>query len=209
LIELGFRSSKSDTSLFIYSKNGVTIFMLIYVDDIIVTSSSPDAVTALLKDLRTDFALKDLRELSYFLGIEVSPRQGGVVLSQGKYASDLLNKVGMIKCKISPTPLSATEKLSREDGTLLSVEDATRYRSIVGGLQYLTLTRPDLAFSVNKVCQFLHAPTTVHWSAVKRILRYVKGSMDIGLYIRRSGSKLVSAFSDADWAGNVDDRRST
>jgi histone deacetylase 1/2 len=166
-------------------------------------------VTALLKDLRTDFALKDLRELSYFLGIEVSPRQGGVVLSQGKYASDLLNKVGMIKCKISPTPLSATEKLSREDGTLLSVEDATRYRSIVGGLQYLTLTRPDLAFSVNKVCQFLHAPTTVHWSAVKRILRYVKGSMDIGLYIRRSGSKLVSAFSDADWAGNVDDRRST
>jgi histone deacetylase 1/2 len=183
--------------------------MLIYVDDIIVTSSSPDAVTALLKDLRTDFALKDLGELSYFLGIEVSPRQGGIVLSQGKYASDLLNKVGMIKCKISPTPLSATEKLSREDGTLLSVEDATRYRSIVGGLQYLTLTRPDLAFSVNKVCQFLHAPTTVHWSAVKRILRYVKGSMDIGLYIRRSGSKLVSAFSDADWAGNVDDRRST
>jgi hypothetical protein len=140
LIELGFRSSKSDTSLFIYSKNGVTIFMLIYVDDIIVTSSSPDAVTALLKDLRTDFALKDLRELSYFLGIEVSPRQGGVVLSQGKYASDLLNKVGMIKCKISPTPLSATEKLSREDGTLLSAKDATRYRSIVGGLQYLTLT---------------------------------------------------------------------
>jgi histone deacetylase 1/2 len=140
LIELGFRSSKSDTSLFIYSKNGVTIFMLIYVDAIIVTSSSPDAVTELLKDLRTDFALKDLGELSYFLGIEVSPRQGGIVLSQGKYGSDLLNRVGMIKCKISPTPLSATEKLSREDGTLLSAKDATRYRSIVGGLQYLTLT---------------------------------------------------------------------
>jgi hypothetical protein len=101
LIELGFKPSKSDTSLFIYSRNGVTIFMLIYVDDIIVTSSSPDAVTTLLKDLRTDFALKDLGELSYFVGIEVNPRQGGIVLSQGKYASDLLNKVGMIKCKTS------------------------------------------------------------------------------------------------------------
>jgi histone deacetylase 1/2 len=99
--------------------------------------------------------------------------------------------------------------LSREDGTPLAVGDATRYRSIVGGLQYLTLMRPDLAFSVNKVCQFLHAPTTAHWSAVKRILRYVKGSMNIGLYISKSDSKLVSAFSDADWAGDTDDRRST
>jgi histone deacetylase 1/2 len=115
----------------------------------------------------------------------------------------------MSKCKSSPTPLSATEKLSREDGVLLASGDATRYRSIVGGLQYLTLTRPDLAFSVNKVCQFLHAPTTVHWSAVKRILRYVKGTMNTGLYIRKSNSRRVSAFSDADWAGNVDDRRST
>jgi histone deacetylase 1/2 len=100
-------------------------------------------------------------------------------------------------------------KLSREDGTLLAAGDATRYRSIVGGLQYLTLTRPDLAFSVNKVCQFLHMPTTAHWSAVKRILRYVKGAMDVGLYIRKSNSRLVSAFSDADWVGSVDDRRST
>jgi histone deacetylase 1/2 len=209
LLELSFKSSKSDTSLFIYSKNGVTIFMLIYVDDIIVTSSCQDAVTTLLKDLRADFALKDLGNLSYFLGIEVNSRQGGIVLSQEKYASDLLHKVGMFKCKASPTPLLASEKLSREDGTPLAVGDATRYRSIVGGLQYLTLMRPDLAFSVNKVCQFLHAPTTAHWSAVKRILRYVKGSMNIGLYISKSDSKLVSAFSDADWAGDTDDRRST
>jgi histone deacetylase 1/2 len=199
LIQLGFKPSRSDTSLFIYSRNGVTIFMLIYVDDIIVTSSSPEAVTALLEDLRTDFALKDLGNLSYFLGIEVNAKQGGIVLSQEKYASDLLSKVGMSKCKSSPTPLSATEKLSREDGVLLASGDATRYRSIVGGLQYLTLTRPDLAFSVNKVCQFLHAPTTIHWSAVKRILRYVNGTMNTGLYIRKSNSRRVSAFSDADW----------
>jgi len=80
---------------------------------------------------------------------------------------------------------------------------------VVGALQYLTLTRPDISFAVNKVCQYLHAPTTIHWSAVKRILRYVSGTIKLGLKIKRSNSTLVSAFSDADWAGCVDDRRST
>ena len=94
-------------------------------------------------------------------------------------------------------------------GKKLGTNDSTKYRSLVGALQYLTLTRRDIAFAVNKVCQFLHAPTTVHWSAVKRILRYVKGTTNLGLQIRRSRTMLVSSFSDADWAGCVDDRRST
>ena len=91
----------------------------------------------------------------------------------------------------------------------MGVEDPTRYRSIVGALQYLTLTRPHLSFSVNKVCQFLHSPTTVHREVVKRILRYVKGTIGLGLRFKKSNSMLVSAFSDADWAGCPDDRRST
>jgi histone deacetylase 1/2 len=115
----------------------------------------------------------------------------------------------MTKCKTSSTPIVATEKLSKTDGDLLSPEDATRYRSIVGALQYLTLTRPDLAFAVKKVCQYLHSPTTLHWTAVKRILRYVRGTSDVGLKITRSPSMLLSGFSDADWAGDIDDRRST
>jgi histone deacetylase 1/2 len=108
-----------------------------------------------------------------------------------------------------PKPLPATEKLSRFDGNPLGVEDSTRYRSIVGALQYLTLTRPDLGFSVNKVCQFLHAPTSTHWTSVKRILRYVKSTINIGLTIPKSNSLCMSAFSDADWVGSVDDRCST
>jgi histone deacetylase 1/2 len=95
------------------------------------------------------------------------------------------------------------------EGDPLGPDDSTRYRSIVGALQYLTLTRPDIAFSVNKVCQYLHSPTTVHWTAVKRILRYIKGTVSLGLSFKRSFSTLVSAFSDADWAGCVDDRGST
>jgi histone deacetylase 1/2 len=115
----------------------------------------------------------------------------------------------MNKAKAVDTPLSASEKLSITDGISLGPKDSTNYRSVVGALQYLTLTRPDISFAVNKVCQFLHAPTSVHWSAVKRILRYVRGTIDFGLKIKHSQSTMVSAFSDADWAGCVDDRRST
>jgi histone deacetylase 1/2 len=209
LQELGFLASKADTSLFIYNKSGITIYVLVYVDDIIVTSSSNKAITALLQDLGSAFALKDLGDLHYFLGIEVKRMNHGIVLTQEKYALELVNRVGLKGCKTLPTPLSASEKLSISEGDPLGPDDGTRYRSIVGALQYLTLTRPDIAFSVNKVCQFLHAPTTVHWSAVKRILRYVSGTVSLGLTFRRSSSTLVSAFSDADWAGCVDDRKST
>jgi histone deacetylase 1/2 len=166
LQELGFLASKADTSLFIYNKSGITIFVLVYVDDIIVTSSSNKAIASLLKDLSSAFALKDLGDLHYFLGIEVRKLNDGIVLTQEKYASDLLTRVGMKDAKIAPTPLSSSEKLSAFEGDALGPDDGTRYRSIVGGLQYLTLTRPDIAFSVNKVCQYLHAPTTVHWTAV-------------------------------------------
>ena len=196
-------------SLFIYSKSNVTIYMLIYVDDIIVTSSSQDAIAALLLDLKKEFALKDLGELNYFLGIEVTRGEHGLVLSQEKYAKEILSRVGMNNCKPCATPLSSTEKLSCFEGIALGSEDGTKYRSIVGALQYLTLTRPDLSYSVNKVCQFLHAPTTNHWTAVKRILRYIKHTIDWGFRIRKSNTTLASAFSDADWAGSVDDRRST
>ena len=185
------------------------MYILIYVDDIIVASSSPEGTKVLLQALRSDFALKDLGELHYFLGIEVSKVRDGIVLSQAKYANDVLKRTGMQQCKPASTPMSASEKLSAYEGTPVSAEGSTRYRSIVGALQYLTLTRPDISFAVNKVCQYLHAPTTVHWTAVKRILRYLKNTTRLGIRIARLPSSLVSGFSDVDWAGDVDDRRST
>jgi histone deacetylase 1/2 len=168
------------------------------VDDIIVASSSDAATATLLKDLQADFALKDLGDLHYFLGIEVKKVCNGILLTQQKYTSDLLNRVGMESCKPMNTPMSSIDKLSVYDGDPLGPKDITEYRSIVGALQYLTLTRPDISFAVNKVCQFLHKPTTVHWSAVKRILRYLQHTIGMGLRIRKSLSTLVSAFSDAD-----------
>ena len=163
LHDLGFKSSKSDTSLFFYNKGDVTMFMLVYVDDIIVASSSSTATDVLLKNLNQEFALKDLGELHYFLGIEVRKVDDGIVLTQEKYAKDVLKRVNMSDCKAVNTPLSTSEKLSAHEGTPLGPVDSTRYRSLVGALQYLTLTRPDLSYSVNKVCQYLHALTTDHW----------------------------------------------
>jgi histone deacetylase 1/2 len=102
----------------------------------------------------------------------------------------------------------ATDRMSALDGDILSPDDATEYRSLVGGLQYLTITRPDVSYAVNRVCQYLHAPRTSHWS-VKRILRYVSLTASYGLLLQPAPSCILSAFSDADWAGNPDDRRST
>jgi histone deacetylase 1/2 len=146
--------------------------------------------------------------MHYFLGIEVKKHQGGLLLTQERYANDILAWLGMDKCKSIDTPLSSTEKLSVVEGDPLGPEDSTKYRSLVGALQYLTLTQPNICFAINKVCQFLHAPTTAHWSAVKRILRDIKGTLNLGLKIGVSKSMVVSASSDADWAGCVDDRRS-
>lgn len=184
LQDFGFIPSTADTSLFLYNKSGVTIFVLIYVDDIIVTSSSDRAISALLQDLSAHFAIKDWGDLHFFLGIEVKMTADSLLLTQAKYAHDLLVKVGMLDCKPAPTPLSPSEPLSLHEGTPLGPEDSSQYRSIVGALQYLTLTRPDLSFLVNKVCQYL-------------------------ITFRKSSSTLLSAFSDADWEGCIVDRRST
>jgi histone deacetylase 1/2 len=130
----------------------------------------------LLQDLEKEFALKDLGDLHYFLNIEVKRSVEGLVLNQERYAADVVKRAGTNLSKPIGTSLSSAKKLSVTEGDALGPEDATRYRSIVRALQYLTLTRPNISFVVNKVCQFLHAPTTTHWSAVKRILRYVHGT---------------------------------
>jgi hypothetical protein len=139
----------------------------------------------------------------------VTNQGGGIALTQANYAADLLLKVNMHNCRDIATPMSVTEKLSKGAGTLLFDEMAFTYTSTVGALQYLCLTRPDISFSVNQVSQFMATPTYVHWSAVKRILRYVKGTLNLGLHIQRSSSTELSMYTNADWAGCPDDRRST
>jgi histone deacetylase 1/2 len=134
LEQLGFIPSKVDMSLFHYSRGGHTLFVLVYVDGIIVASSYQVATNALLKDLQSEFALKDLGDLHYFLGIEVERLEDGLVLSQQRYATEILAKAGMKNCKPISTPMCTSEKLSIESGEKLGPEDSSKYRSMVGAL---------------------------------------------------------------------------
>lgn len=197
------------TSLFFFHQGEGTIYLLVYVDDTIVVGSSDSVVSKLLHQLRDDFVLKDLGALHYFLGIEVTSTSDDLLLTQSKYAVDLVRRAGLLHYKSVPTPMVVFEKRSSVSVDLLDADAATRYRSIVGRLQYLTLTRPDIAFSTNKVCQYLRSPTSYHLSAVKRIIRYISGTIDYGLWFVCSSSQLISEFSNADWAGCSDDHRST
>ncbi|XP_062204797.1 uncharacterized mitochondrial protein AtMg00810-like [Phragmites australis] len=129
-----------------------------------------------------------------------------MVLTKCKYALDLLRRANMVNCKVAPTPMSVTDKLARDNGQVLSPKAAFKYHNIVGGLQYLTFTCPDISFALNKVCQYLSNPIDVHWEAVKRILRFVKGTVTTGLRIQRSSCTLLSVFTDANLAGCSDDR---
>jgi histone deacetylase 1/2 len=130
----GFLESTADTSLFVLQRPGLTIYLLVYVDDIIVLSSSSQAIDRLVAGLHQEFVVKDLGALHYFLGIEVAHKAGGLTLTQRKYALDLLRRAGLLKCKSADTPMSATTKLFPADSSFLSEEDATTYRSVVGGL---------------------------------------------------------------------------
>jgi len=133
-VQLGFTPSKGDTSLFFYHKGTVTMFVLVYIDDIIVASSSLAATKALLTDLEAEFALKDLGDLHYFVGIEVKRSSDGLVMSQQRYATDVVKRTNMWNCKPIDTPISTAEKLSLTKGDSLGEADSTKYRSVVGAL---------------------------------------------------------------------------
>jgi len=207
LEHLGFQSTKSDSSLFVQFTNNHTLFVLVYVDDILITGSSHEAIQQIIKQLSNEFALKDLGRLHFFLGIHVLwNSDGSLHLSQNQYITDLLQRTNMHNSKPLPTPMISSSRLS-QDGTT-AFYDPTLYRSVVGSLQYLTITRPELAFSVNKVSQFMHSPQEHHWCAVKRILRYLVGTKHHGLHIRPSPQLNLYAFCDADWGVDPDDRKS-
>ncbi|BBG92487.1 transposable element gene, partial [Prunus dulcis] len=155
--------------------------------------------------LSAKFSMKNLGPLHYFWVFRFSALPDTMFLSQQKYICDLFIRFSMLDCKPCSTP-SSSQKLDNTSGEPLS--DPTAYRSLVGALQYLTWTRPEIAFSVNQVCQHMHAPRTPHLSAVKRILRYLKGTPAHGLLLRK-GNLNLTAYSDADWAGCPIDRRST
>jgi hypothetical protein len=206
LLTLGFIASQSDSSLFIFRHGTTVLYLLLYVDDIILTSSNPDAITALITALASAFELKDLGRLTYFLGLQIDYRTTGLFVHQTKYATDILTRHNMITAKPCSSPFVPLSQTSSNDSPLLL--DPYAFRSLVGALQYLTFTRPDLSYAVNSLCQHMHRPTEAHLIAAKRVLRYVSGTISHGILFQ-PGPMSLTAFTDADWAGNPVDRRST
>ncbi|XP_026383896.1 uncharacterized protein LOC113279417 [Papaver somniferum] len=184
-------------------------FLLFHVDDIILTGSSSSGLASIRNSLQNELTIKDLGPLSYFLGIEATCTSSGLFLTQRKYIHDLLVRVKMDGVKPIQTPLSTSGDMPSDHS--VSLTDATEYRSIVGALQYLTFTRPYLAYAVNKACQFMHNPTEFHWGLVKRILHYLKHTSIFGICLKLATNIQLSftAYTDSDWAGSLDDRRST
>ncbi|XP_071695972.1 uncharacterized mitochondrial protein AtMg00810-like [Rutidosis leptorrhynchoides] len=218
LHSLGFQGSKTDTSLFIDSNGNTLLYMLVYVDDIILTGNDTKEIDRVVQSLSRSFAVKDMGNLSYFLGIEVTRNGNDMILSQRKYIRELLESADLSNAKPVSSPMTTNAKLALGDSA--TFDNPVQYHQIVSALQYVTLSRPDIAFAVNKVCQYMHCPTINHCSAVKRILRYLQGTANYVLRLMHdSGTVLhaytdsaynsLTSFSDAGWAGCPDDRRST
>jgi hypothetical protein len=206
-ITIGFTASRSDASLFILRRGSEAAYLLLYVDDIVLTASSSTLLHALITKLKLEFAMKDMGPLHYFLGIRVRRTSRGFFLSQEQYAEEILQRAGMVKCKTASTPVDTLPKVAADAGD--PVADPSEYRSLAGALQYLTMTRPDLAYAVQQVCLHMHDPRDGHLAIIKRILRYVRGTTTSGLLLPASSSLDIVAYSDADWAGCPDTRRST
>jgi hypothetical protein len=150
--------------------------------------------------------MKDLGPLQHFLGITVTRSSTGMVLSQQQYILDILDRAGMTGCKPCSAPVDTHAKLSASGDP---VADATVYRSLVGALQYVTFTRPDVTYAIQQVCLHMHDPREPHLTAIKRILRYLHGTTDLGLFISRLSSSSLTVYTDANWAGCPDTRKST
>ncbi|GJV99479.1 ribonuclease H-like domain-containing protein [Tanacetum coccineum] len=165
-----------------------------------------DLSETIIRSLHQEFAMTDMGPLNYFLGISVSCDSSGLFLSQKKYDVEILDRAHMVNCNPSRTPIDTESKLG-SDGD--PVFDATLYRSLAVSLQYLTFTRPDISYAVQQVCLYMHDPRESYFSALKRILRYIRGTLDNGLQLFLSSTTDLVAYSDADWAGCPTTRRST
>ncbi|KAA8528866.1 hypothetical protein F0562_036221 [Nyssa sinensis] len=182
ILQLGFHNSQADPSLFIYTKGSILCYFLVYVDDLLLTGNDSSFVASIIQQL-------------------------GLFLSQHKYVRDLLSTTSMSGAKDVSTPLSTSQSLHLFDGT--PPINSSKFCRVIDRLQYLSLTHPDISFTVNKLSQFMHKPTTTHSTTTKRLLRYLKQTIFHGIQITKAGSLVSTTYSDSDWAGNVDDRTST
>ena len=204
--DFSMQKSKSDHFVFYRNSSSGIIMLVEYVDDIVITGSDSKGISSLKSFLQSQFHTKDLGMLRYFLGIEVMRSKHKIFLSQWKYVLDLLSKTEKLGVKPCSSPMVPGAHLTRE-GEIF--EDLEGYRRLVEKLNYLIVTRLDIAHSVNVVSQYMSSPTIDHWAVVEQILCYLKGAPGRGILYNNHGFNRLECFTDVDWAGFKEDRRST
>ena len=203
--------SPNDFSLFVKNENNVVLILLVYVDDIIITGNNIDEIEKFKKYLSSKFLIKDLGKLKYFLGIEVLDIEQGICLTQRKYCTELLSEFGMLGCKSCGTPIETNpdnKALVSKFGDDEPLSCITSYQKLVGKLIYLTLTRPDIAYSVHCLSQVMHKPMKSHLRLAFRVLRYLKNEPGLGITFKENASTDLKVFVDSDWAKCKVTRRS-
>ena len=210
MLSVGYFQSEGDHTLFIkHGAEGKVAILIVYVDDIIITSNDETEIQHLEDHLATSFDIKALGLLTYFLGIEVAYSKSGIVLSQYKYVLDLLKDTGKLDCRPATTPTDVNVKLKAEQHEKDAPINKTSFQRLIGRLLYLNHTRPDIAFSVNSLSQFMNDPRESHQKAADRILSYLKGTIGLGLLFKRGNEPSIYLYTDSDYAGSLDDSRST
>ncbi|KAK1441129.1 hypothetical protein QVD17_06967 [Tagetes erecta] len=209
LIDYGFLQSRCDHSLFVKRSGSIIVMALVYVDDIIITGNSLAEINNVKELLNSQFSIKDLGLLKYFLGIEVIRTNDALYLSQRKYCMDLIAEYGLSGCKPAKTPIDqhyAVVNFCKSNTSLL--ENISGYQQLLGKLIYLSHTRPDISYAVQYLSQFMHKPTQAHLQLALRVLRYLKGAPGNGIIFSKSESFDLSAYSDSDWGKCLETRRS-
>ena len=206
VVEFGMQKSKSDHSVFYRNSNSGIILLVVHVDDIVIIGSDSKGISSLKSFLQSQFHTKDLGMLRYFLGIEVMRSKHEIFLSQRKYVLDLLSETGKLGVKPCSSPMVLGLHLTREGKTF---EDPERYRRLVGKMNYLSVTRSDIAHSVSVVSRYMSALMVDHWATIEHIISYLKGAPGRGILYNNYEHNRIECFSDEDWAGSKEDRRST
>ncbi|KAK1551769.1 hypothetical protein Q3G72_004368 [Acer saccharum] len=207
LVDNNYTRGSIDKTLFIKRDNDELFIAQIYVDDIVFGSTNNTKVQQFVDVMSHEFEMSLVGELSYFLCLQIRQLDDGIFISQAKYAKNLVKKFGLEKAKHCDTPMSTTLKLSK-DASGKSV-DQTLYRGMIGSLLYLTASRPDISFSVGVCARYQSDPKESYLSSVKRVIRFVNGTSNYGIWYSFDTNPSLVGYSDADWAGNCDDRKST
>ncbi|KAG7553171.1 Reverse transcriptase RNA-dependent DNA polymerase [Arabidopsis thaliana x Arabidopsis arenosa] len=207
LTTYGFTQSRSDYSLFSFIRDGIQLYILVYVDDLAIMGNDHAAIERFKDYLSSCFHMKDLGVLKYFLGIEIARNTEGIYLTQRKYTLDIISETGLMGAKPVNFPLDQNHKLAVSKSELL--QDPERYRRLVGRLIYLAVTRPDLAYCVHILSQFMQVPRQDHWDAALRVVRYLKGTAGQGILLSSDCDLHVRGWCDSDWEGCPLTRRSS